>query len=178
MSLKELLGNQRDNVKRLKVNVIEEVRKGLYIIEDDSTAIFFEAIEEHCQFIEVNKALEISKPVAASRNTIKLKSHLNTFRKTKKFDIKNNHEKLIEELRNVAKKEKRVKVNETPKYENNVISYEDSIRGSKSFTLFETNFIYLSFDSSQTSLTFSHSSFFSFFCCFAYFINLLLCNYL
>ena len=130
MSLKELLENQRHNVKRLKVNVIEEVRKGLYIIEDDSTAALFEAIEEHCQLIEVNKALDIAQPVAKSRNTIKLKNHLNTFRKTKKFDIKNNHEKLIEELGNVAKKEERVKVNETPKYENNVISYEDSIRGS------------------------------------------------
>ena len=92
MSLKELLENQRHNVKRLKVNVIEEVRKGLYIIEDDSTAALFEAIEEHCQLIEVNKALDIAQPVAKSRNTIKLKNHLNTFRKTKKFDIKNKYQ--------------------------------------------------------------------------------------
>ena len=52
MSLKELLENQRQNVKRLKVNIVQEVSKGVYIVEDNSTAAYLEVIEEHCQLIK------------------------------------------------------------------------------------------------------------------------------
>ena len=126
MTLKELMENQRHNVKRLKVNIVEEIRRGLYLIEDESTAALFEAIEEHCQLIEVNKALIMVKPVLKSRNCIKLKSHLYAPQKVKKFVIENDHEKLIKELRIDAKKEGGVKVVN----KNDVISYQDSIRGS------------------------------------------------
>ena len=76
MSLKELLENQRQNVKRLKVNIVQEVSKGVYIVEDNSTAAYLEVIEEHCQLIEVNKALLLCKPVPKNRNCIQLKNHL------------------------------------------------------------------------------------------------------
>ena len=121
--------NQRNNVKRLKVNVVEEIRRGLYLIEDESTAALFEAVEEHCQLIEVNKALNIVKPVLKSKNCIKLKSHLYAPQKSKKIEIEKDNKIIIEKLRNDVKKEGKGGIDsKRHEYKDNIMDYESSFK--------------------------------------------------
>ena len=133
MSLKELMENQRNNVKRLKVNVVEEIRRGLYLIEDESTAALFEAVEEHCQLIEVNKALNIVKPVLKSKNCIKLKSHLYAPQKSKKIEIEKDNKIIIEKLRNDVKKEGKGRI------DSKIHEYKDRVRRSTKIDFIQCN---------------------------------------
>ena len=99
MTIRQLLGLDQPSKKILtiKVNIVEEVEEGSYIIEDESGAGILKVEECHRKLIEVGKGLVVPFPKRVNKRCITLTKVQP--QKIKKMEIMEDHEEKIEELR-------------------------------------------------------------------------------
>ena len=104
MTIQQLLDLDQPSKKILviKVNIVEEVEEGSYIIEDESGAGILKVEDCHRKQIEVGKGLIVPKPKRLNKRCITL-TNVNP-QKIQKMEIMEDHEEKIDELRQNATK--------------------------------------------------------------------------